>query len=254
VFVEVDCMDSLAFDTTLARPAVVQAFRDHDVHLHVRVDELGLPMAGWPDSAGVRLRKFRRDHLGSPDDILGVREAKGLVYRYCLFGDTIAAGGKERSGMAPVGGNHFAVTQGIERRRAANRIVPWQNQAGVFMHELGHTLNLNHGGGDAINHKPNYISVMNYSWTEPAEYSKGFWRLRYSSDSLNTLTEEHLVDSVGIGAVGIPKVPIGIISVVGPAGMHEEASWVRGTGRADWDQSDTESVKTEYVTSVKSIR
>lgn len=42
-------------------------------------------------------------------------------------------------------------------------------QAGTFMHELGHTLGLSHGGSEAqgeeaFNHKPNYLSVMNYSF------------------------------------------------------------------------------------------
>ena len=35
-------------------------------------------------------------------------------------------------------------------------------QAGTFMHELGHTIGLRHGGGDNTNFKPNYLSVMNY--------------------------------------------------------------------------------------------
>jgi len=30
------------------------------------------------------------------------------------------------------------------------------------MHELGHNLGLRHGGGDNLNYKPNYLSVMNY--------------------------------------------------------------------------------------------
>ncbi len=36
------------------------------------------------------------------------------------------------------------------------------DNAGTFMHEFGHMLNLRHGGGDSINRKPNYLSVMNY--------------------------------------------------------------------------------------------
>jgi hypothetical protein len=36
--------------------------------------------------------------------------------------------------------------------------------AGTFMHEFGHTLGLQHGGGDGTNNKPNYLSVMNYSF------------------------------------------------------------------------------------------
>jgi hypothetical protein len=38
-------------------------------------------------------------------------------------------------------------------------------QAGTFMHELGHALGLQHGGNDAVtNNKPNYLSVMNYAF------------------------------------------------------------------------------------------
>ncbi len=32
------------------------------------------------------------------------------------------------------------------------------------MHEFGHTLGLQHGGSDGLNNKPNYLSVMNYTW------------------------------------------------------------------------------------------
>lgn len=35
-------------------------------------------------------------------------------------------------------------------------------QAGTFMHEIGHSLGLQHGGADNLNYKPNYLSVMNY--------------------------------------------------------------------------------------------
>lgn len=36
------------------------------------------------------------------------------------------------------------------------------NGSSIFMHELGHTLNLRHGGNEDHNCKPNYVSVMNY--------------------------------------------------------------------------------------------
>ena len=35
--------------------------------------------------------------------------------------------------------------------------------SGIFMHELGHNLGLDHGGFEARNCKPNYVSVMNYN-------------------------------------------------------------------------------------------
>ena len=37
-------------------------------------------------------------------------------------------------------------------------------QAGTLMHELGHNLGLRHGGDDDSNYKPNYLSIMNYSF------------------------------------------------------------------------------------------
>ena len=36
--------------------------------------------------------------------------------------------------------------------------------AWVMFHELGHTLNLRHGGFENLNNKPNYVSMMNYNY------------------------------------------------------------------------------------------
>ncbi len=43
-----------------------------------------------------------------------------------------------------------------------NDIIVYNTDAGSFMHELGHSLNLHHGGSEDTNYKPNYVSVMNY--------------------------------------------------------------------------------------------
>ena len=42
-------------------------------------------------------------------------------------------------------------------------------QAGTFMHELGHNLGLRHGGGDNTNCKPHHLSVMNYAYQFPQQ-------------------------------------------------------------------------------------
>jgi hypothetical protein len=42
--------------------------------------------------------------------------------------------------------------------------IPVEWWAGLAMHELGHNLGLLHGGSDCFNNKPNYTSVMNYSF------------------------------------------------------------------------------------------
>jgi hypothetical protein len=39
-----------------------------------------------------------------------------------------------------------------------------QQQAGTIMHELGHNLGLMHGGNEDLNRKPNYLSIMSYTY------------------------------------------------------------------------------------------
>ncbi len=89
--------------------------------------------------------------------------------------------------------------------------------AGSFMHELGHNLGLGHGGprllaepGVEINHKPNYLSVMNHSFqrygliiraSSSAPFTEGkIDYSRFSQSQLNTLNENSLSESTGLGS------------------------------------------------------
>lgn len=81
-----------------------------------------------------------------------------------------------------------------------------QQQAGTLMHELGHNLELQHGGGDWTNNKPNYISVMNYTFQlggiSPGDPDGGgplTARIDYSRQALPTLVESDLSEAAGIG-------------------------------------------------------
>ena len=67
------------------------------------------------------------------------------MFRYAISGD--GADSSCGGGKAEIGGNDF---------------IEYNHTGDTFMHELGHTLGLRHGGGDDINCKPNYVSVMNY--------------------------------------------------------------------------------------------
>jgi len=71
------------------------------------------------------------------------------------------------------------------------------NVSNTIMHELGHNLNLQHGGNTSCNWKPNYNSVMNYKYQFPGidnnctppgngllDYSRGT-RISLNENSLN---------------------------------------------------------------------
>lgn len=75
------------------------------------------------------------------------------------------------------------------------------NTANTIAHELGHNLNLRHGGNTDCNHKPNYNSVMNYRYQFPGVDNNcdpgGNGVLNYSIGSRITLNEGALNENLG---------------------------------------------------------
>ncbi len=70
-----------------------------------------------------------------------------------------------------------------------------------FMHELGHTFGLRHGGTSDIHRKPNLLSVMNYSYSYRGLFHEGsYGTLDYSRFELPDLNESELDESVGLNA------------------------------------------------------
>jgi uncharacterized protein DUF4114 len=142
---------------------------------------------------------------------------RAYVFRYAIFGhqtNARAASNDCTSGWAEgIPGNDFMVTLGGVNASGnpcwatdANgfSVGNQAQQSGTFMHELGHTLGFGHGGGDGVNNKPNYLSVMNYNWqtcTVPASPTAGLvpGGCDYSRQLLPTLNETSLDECVGIG-------------------------------------------------------
>lgn len=64
--------------------------------------------------------------------------------------------------------------------RGGNDFIDFNHNAATIMHELGHNLNLGHGGSDGTNYKPNYVSVMNYNVAFGIPQNSGGTILDYS--------------------------------------------------------------------------
>lgn len=99
-----------------------------------------------------------------------ILDARRKVYRYMIFGHKYeqfpdSSGQAEIDDATLQGGNDFIVTVATWDfdDDAERRVI----ESSTFMHEFGHTLGLGHGGGDHVNCKPNYLSVMSYAFQFP---------------------------------------------------------------------------------------
>ena len=207
LFVELDMMSTLSFPQA-AVDEVVNAFwaapvpnpdGDEGITLHIVVDEDTIqfeettetPGDSWPtDAADLRAFYFGTVAEQFDPDAAALLEAKAKAYRYCILYNKASGG---MGGLGEIGGDDFVIFAGTYGD---------ENKAAVFMHELGHNLNLDHGGGDDINGKPNYPSIMNYVHSYRETWNKLTWKLDYSRERLATLNENALDEPVGIGLGG----------------------------------------------------
>jgi hypothetical protein len=126
------------------------------------------------------------------------------------------------SGCAEIGGNDFYISFGLWGATTV------QQEAGTIMHELGHNLGLRHGGDDNLNYKPNYLSLMNYSFQLRGIPASN--RLDYSASALPTLNEGSLNENLGIQD-GTDNT-----LYYCPGGSQSQ---VPGTGAIDWNCNGT---------------
>jgi len=219
VFVRIDYMGGLA-PKAAALAKVVAAFAS------VPNSQFAVPNPDGQD--GIKLRIFIGNELpfqvflGSTDggvyDWTEFEAAKNgsfpeelqLAFHYCIFANIGPTESQvPNSGISRgVPSNDFLVTLGS-----------WPNsgtvdeQAGTFMHELGHNLGLGHGGprnlavpdGQVnLNRKPNYLSVMNYSF-QMSGLRKGttFGTFDYSRFQAPDLNEANLNENLGLNSAAV---------------------------------------------------
>jgi hypothetical protein len=165
-------------------------------------------------------------------------DAKREVFRYMVFAHLMYGLGGS-SGAAEVHGNDGMVTLGAGASILGHAVGSEDQQAGTFMHELGHLLGLRHGGGDFVGCKPNYLSVMSYTRQLPgAPLSATQWNktgLDYSRSQLPDLDKSNLNEQVGIKPGGI----VNEATAFGPG-----SGVVRSTalGPIDWNRDLSTSV------------
>ncbi len=251
IFVEVDAMSGRApsaatfqrvinafnppYEVVPAPAGVTGGLPNVKLHIQTNPAHLELPLVnnghyingdvGWDDFYFDKGRFFGTPTERASADWAVIRVAKSKAYRYCIFANTF--GNTRNSGSAKVGPSaDFMVTLG-PMKPSPNFGPVWADAAGnpggdedmrigTFMHELGHTLGLSHGGGignstlvvaggipvfqNRINYKPNYYSIMNYEWQEKTSLNSAAWGLRFSESALPRLDENDLNEAAGIGA------------------------------------------------------
>jgi len=211
LYVEVDEMDGISLSNA-AIALLEAAFADAQqtnpdgidgISLHVLKDEGNLPHVQnwqtdgcWPlDFDAVRSSWYGTLAQRESSDSVALLAAKAKAYRYCVVADRAAPNSIGGCGQRP--GDNFVIFPGTS--------YTVEQQAAVFMHALGHNLGLQHGGGDEINGKPNYPSIMNYVMSYRYSWNNSFWRLDYSRHDAGgfvSLDESSLDETAGIGTPG----------------------------------------------------
>jgi probable HAF family extracellular repeat protein len=197
--------------------AVVDAFAKHGIRLAVEPTHAAIPerdvvtldVPADPSYAGP-------DAVSSADLKATYFPGAPASVRYGIFTffsdcdspthcDALPGDSYGQTGKAEIAGQNFLISLGnfLFELGAPPRLTI---VGGTFMHELGHTLGLHHGGGlgpepcsyptceDAPNYKPNYLSVMNYAYqfsgipyaSTPGSIQIAGFRLDYSTQVLPT--------------------------------------------------------------------
>ncbi len=267
VYVELDTIEGTVVPTG-ALDDVVAAFASvpnslvdnpgggRGIRLHLRQDDAAVPDPGggsnpsWTQGVGcggaTEFAAVKAEWFGTAAEQAAdgeVLEVKRRLFRYGVLGGTFE---ELIEGQAVPFGPNFIVSPGQGFRTPT--ATDW---AGIFMHELGHTLGLDHGGPEeSVNYKPNYHSVMNYTWTTPAQLPvvgpplgllayAGSWRLDYAREPFAMdLDENGLDEMAGLGGPqghGRHFLPVGPLEG-GPFSFDANPRIERAQGPIDFDR------------------
>jgi hypothetical protein len=212
IFVESDWMEGCPGSITSRKPslsainAIVNTFAtapvnnpDGTIGIILRVD-YGQPGAFGGGGNAITCLPT----LNWPGDFQTLKNAnfstnRHRIFHYNLWGNQMSAPNSRpnMSGISELPGDDFLVTLGNFGNNGSVL-----EQAGSFMHELGHNLSLRHGGistTDDVAYKPNHLSVMNYNFTHTGLIIDGaLGNFDYTRSSPPVLNESNLNENVGI--------------------------------------------------------
>jgi hypothetical protein len=117
------------------------------------------------------------------------------VFHYMIWANAYDGGTSSGNSLA-IPNSDFVVTLGRWNNNAGGTN---DQKIGTFIHELGHDLGLRHGSVDDVNHKPNHLSVMNYSFQTVGVMLNGRRTFTYQPFALLSLDENRLDERVGLG-------------------------------------------------------
>ncbi|MDR1412352.1 MAG: VWA domain-containing protein [Actinomycetes bacterium] len=219
VFLEVDYMvDGLGRSlapTQRQLRMVYEAFKKHGINLHIDAGSDSIDFVTGKKWGGLSESNTVAYFEGEPSDVEwgelvknNLSESRQRVFRHALMldnssGKTMGLANGNVSQYFWVSTAHFIYDKDISSSVRDRAI------SATFMHELGHTLGLGHGGRsiddnpDHTLYKPNYLSIMNYLFLSGIPYSSklgestGFL-LDYSSYEMPPLVEKKLSETEGI--------------------------------------------------------
>jgi hypothetical protein len=123
------------------------------------------------------------------------QKARATVFHYGIFAHNLGGFGNTSGISRDIVASDFIVSLGSW----SGGVGSMNEQAGTFMHELGHNLGLRHGGNDHVHFKPNFLSIMNYSFQTQGLRINGHDGLfDYSRFSVPALDENNLNEPVGL--------------------------------------------------------
>lgn len=184
-----------------AMKLVYESFKRHGINLHIDVGPDSIDFVTgkkWENLSGGNEipyeKKFNIKSSWNSTVNANFSKARHSVFKHCLFVNQYDGTSSGKSNGIP--GQFFIVANQDWVFNGGDISV-----GGTFMHELGHTLGLRHGGCDHEHYKPNYLSVMNYAFQTTGLVGSGM--VGYSDYKLPDINEAHINENLGIDPSGL---------------------------------------------------